>query len=176
MIFTETRLRGVLAIEPDRRSDERGFFARTYCAREFADRGLNTHWVQGAVSFNRSKGTLRGLHWQAAPHEEIKLVRCSRGSIHDVVVDLRPESATYRGWVSMELTVEGGRLLYIPKGCAHGYLTLTDDTEVVYQLSEFYDAGYGRGVRWDDPVLNISWPMRPSVMSARDRSFPGLDR
>jgi dTDP-4-dehydrorhamnose 3,5-epimerase len=174
MRFTETRLRGAFVIDPDRHPDERGHFARTYCEREFSTRGLNTRWVHGGLSYNRTKGTLRGLHWQVAPHEEVKLVRCARGSVHDVIVDLRPGSETLRGWIGVELSAENGRLLYVPKGFAHGFVTLADDTEVTYRISEYYHPESARGVRWDDPTLGIAWPLRPAVISARDSGLPGL--
>jgi dTDP-4-dehydrorhamnose 3,5-epimerase len=172
VIFTETNLRGVLIIEPQRYEDERGHFARTWCRREFGERGLNTDLAQCSVSFNKKKGTLRGIHYQAAPHEEAKLVRCTRGAIHDVVLDLRADSPTFTQWISAELSVADGRMLYIPEGYAHGFQTLADDTEVFYQISEFFHPDLTRGVRWNDPAFAIRWPLSPSVMSARDLSYP----
>jgi dTDP-4-dehydrorhamnose 3,5-epimerase len=171
MIFTETRHKGAFIIEPERIEDERGFFARTFCEKEFAERGLETRFVQDSVSFNRRKGTLRGLHYQTPPHAEIKLVRCTRGAIHDVIVDLRPGSATFRKWLAVELTAENGTLLYVPKGVAHGFQTLMDNTEVLYSISVPYGAGNARGVRWDDPAFGIRWPLPVSVLSARDREY-----
>jgi dTDP-4-dehydrorhamnose 3,5-epimerase len=169
--FTETKLHGVYLIDPQRFDDERGFFARTWCEREFAARGLNPRLAQCSVSYNRRKGTLRGLHYQAAPHQEAKLVRCTRGAIYDVVLDLRPASATFRQWAAMELTAGNYRMLYVPEGCAHGFQTLEDDSEVLYQISEFYAPEFMRGVRWDDPLFAISWPLHVTSISPRDAAF-----
>ena len=173
MIITETKLKGVFLIDLERKEDERGFFARTWCRNEFEQRGLNPRLVQCSVSFNKHKGTLRGLHYQAAPHEEAKLVRCTRGAIHDVAVDLRPDSPTYLRWTAAELTAANGRALYVPEGCAHGFQTLADDSEVLYQISEFYCPESARGARWDDPAFGIEWP--PAVrriLSERDAAYP----
>jgi dTDP-4-dehydrorhamnose 3,5-epimerase len=172
MHFIETRIKGVFIIEPERVEDERGFFARTFCERELEARGLQTRFVQCSISFNRKKGTLRGMHYQAAPHEEAKLVRCTSGAICDVTLDLRPKSSTFRQWVAVDLTARNRKAVYIPKGVAHGLQTLDDDTEVFYQISEFYDAASQRGVRWDDPAFGIQWPLPVTVMSARDRGYP----
>ncbi len=172
MIFTPTSLGGAFLVEPEERADERGFFARTYCEREFAARDLCTTWVQGNVSFNLKKHTLRGLHWQASPHEEIKLIRCTAGALHDVIVDLRPGSPTCRKWVAVELSARNRRALYVPRGFAHGFLTLADATEAIYQVSDFYHPESARGVRWDDPALGIDWPAQPAVMSQKDRDCP----
>jgi dTDP-4-dehydrorhamnose 3,5-epimerase len=174
MRFTPTALPGVWLIEPERIEDERGFFARVFCEREFAAHGLETRWVQCSVSFNRRQGTLRGMHWQAAPHEEVKLVRCTRGAIFDVALDLRPGSATFRRWTAAELTAANGRALYIPCGVAHGLQTLADDTEVCYQISEFYHADLQRGARWDDPAFGIVWPPGERILSERDARHPLL--
>jgi len=171
VIFKELPLAGAFLIEPERIGDERGFFARTWCRREFEARGLSTEIVQCNVSFNPKKGTLRGMHYQAPPHEEVKIVRCTMGSVYDVIVDLRPDSPTRRKWVGLELTGENRRMLYVPKGFAHGFLTLVDNAEVFYQISEFYHPESARGVRWDDPALGIRWPQAPQVMSERDRSY-----
>jgi dTDP-4-dehydrorhamnose 3,5-epimerase len=173
MRFTETRLKGAFLIEPERQEDERGFFARTFCQREFEERGLESRLVQCSISYNARKGTLRGMHYQAPPHEEAKLISCIRGSIHDVILDVRETSPTFGEWVAQRLTAGGFELLYVPPGCAHGFLTLEDDTAVYYQISEFYHPEDARGVRWDDPAFGIEWPFEPTVMSPRDARFPG---
>ncbi len=172
MIFKETRLKGAFIIDPEQLSDDRGFFARTWCQKEFKAHGLNPNMAQCNISFNRKKGTLRGLHYQAAPHEEAKLVRCTAGAIYDVIVDLRPESDTFKSWISMELSAENRKMLYIPEGLVHGFLTLQDNTEVFYQMSEFYMPDYARGVRWDDPTFGIIWPDKVALISEKDRSYP----
>ena len=172
MIFKETKLKGAFVIEPERIEDERGFFARTFCRNEFEAHGLNPHLVQCSLSFNKKKGTLRGMHYQTAPHEETKLVRCTRGSIYDVMLDLRPTSPTFKQWVSAELTGENQRILYVPEGVAHGFQTLEPDTEVFYQIGEFYHSESAQGVRWDDPTLAIRWPIAQPIMSERDRTLP----
>jgi dTDP-4-dehydrorhamnose 3,5-epimerase len=172
MIFTETRLKGAFIIEPDRLEDERGFFARSWCEREAAAYGLHPKWVQCNISFNKKKATLRGMHYQFAPFEEAKLVRCTRGAIYDVIIDLRPNSSTLRQWVAVELSVENRRMLYIPEGFAHGFLTLDDNTEIFYQMSEFYASAYARGVRWNDLAFAIEWPTDVRVISDKDRSYP----
>lgn len=175
MIFQETKLPGVFEIQLELKSDERGFFARTWCQQEFESQGLSKKLAQSSVSFNTRKGTLRGLHYQDAPHGEAKLVRCTRGSIYDVVVDLRPQSATFRSWVAAVLTAEKRNMVYIPEGCAHGLLTLEDATEVFYQISEFYYPELSRGVRWDDPAFQIAWPGEVKVISERDRTYPDFE-
>ena len=172
MIFRETKLEGVYVIEPERLEDERGFFARTWCQKEFTDKGLNPAVAQCSVSFNKQRGTLRGMHYQAGPHEESKLVRCTMGGIYDVALDLRPASPTYRQWVAEELSAENHRMLYVPPWCAHGFQTLVDSTEVYYQISESYHPECSRGVRWDDPAFEIHWPLPQSLISERDSSFP----
>lgn len=174
MIFKETPVRGVFVIEPERLADERGFFARTWCAREFEAAGLNPRLVQCSLSFNLRRGTLRGMHYQRAPHEEARLVRCTRGSIYDVALDLRSDSPTYLEHFGATLSSENRLMLYIPEGCAHGFLTLEDNTEVCYQMSEFYEPTAGRGVRWDDPAFGIEWPGAPRVISERDRGYANL--
>ncbi len=171
MHIASTDIAGVYLIEPERLCDERGFFARTWCRDEFARAGLNVEWVQCNVSFNTKRGTLRGLHYQAAPHDEVKLVRCTMGAIHDVVVDLRPESNTHRQAVAVELSAENHRSLYIPAGCAHGFQTLTDHSEVFYQMGATYHALSARGVRWNDPAFGIAWPLKPTVISERDQAY-----
>jgi len=172
MRFTELKIRGAYLIEPERMEDERGFFARTFCQQEFEAQGLSPRLAQSSISFNRQRGTLRGMHYQAAPHEETKLVRCTRGAIFDVVVDLRPASLTFRQWQGVELTAENRRLVYVPPGLGHGFETLADDTEVFYQISEFYYPESSRGVRWDDPTFGIRWPIADPIVSQRDRAFP----
>jgi dTDP-4-dehydrorhamnose 3,5-epimerase len=172
MIFTETELKGVFIIEPEKLEDERGFFARTWDSQEFEAHGLSPHLAQCNVSFNTKKGTLRGMHYQSAPYEEAKLVRCTRGAIYDVTIDLRPDSPTFKQWTATELTVENHRMLYASEGFAHGFQILEDDTEVFYQMSEFYHPESARGVRWDDPAFGIAWPLEVSTISARDRQYP----
>jgi dTDP-4-dehydrorhamnose 3,5-epimerase len=172
MIFTETTLKGAFLIEPERRRDERGFFARTWCQSEFAAAGLQTDWVQCNISFNKERGTLRGMHYQAPPYEEAKLVRCTMGAVYDVIIDLRTDSPTYRQWLAAELTSDNRLMLFIPKGFAHGFQTLTDEAEVFYQMSQFYVPEYARGVRWDDPAFKISWPAEKCIISEQDRNFP----
>ena len=174
MIFRETPLPGAWVLEPERFEDERGFFARTYCRREFEAHGLDPSIAQCSVSYNHHRGTLRGLHFQAAPHEEIKLVRVTRGSIWDVIVDLRPGSTTFQQYFSIVLSAEARNELYIPKGMAHGFQTLEDETEVFYQISEFYAPDYARGYRWDDPAFAIPWPEPVTVISEKDRNLPLL--
>ena len=176
MIFRETALAGVWLIEPERLGDERGFFARTWCRREFETRGLEPDVVQCNISWNAKRGLVRGLHYQTPPHAETKLVRCTRGAIWDVAVDLRPGSPTFKRWTAAELTADNRHAMYIPKGCAHGFQTLTDDTEVFYQMSAFHAPGAERGVRWNDPVLAIAWPIASVALSDRDRALPLLDR
>ena len=172
MIFAETRLKGAYIIEPERLLDERGFFARTWCQKEFQLHGLNTNVVQCNISYNKKKGTLRGMHYQAAPCEETKLVRCTQGEMYDVIIDLRPDSTTFMNWLSVELTAYNRKMLYIPEGFAHGFMTLMDNTEVFYQMSESYSAEHARGVRWNDPAFGIQWPIEVSVMAEKDRQFP----
>lgn len=175
MIFTETKLPGAYSIELQRLEDERGFFARTWCQREAEAVGLRPNWVQCNVSFNKEKGTLRGMHYQAAPHQEAKLVRCTLGALYDVIVDLRPQSPTFKQHVAVTLSAQNRRMLYVPEGFAHGFLTLEEDTEVFYHMSEFYAPGYGRGVRWDDPAFDIQWPARVCVISERDQGYPDFE-
>ena len=172
MIFKETRLKGAFLIELEKRIDDRGFFARSHCQREFEAHGLNPRVVQCNISFNKRKGTLRGMHFQAKPHEEARLVRCTRGAIYDVIIDLRPDSVTFKQWLAEELTAGNYRILYVPEGLAHGFLTLRDRTEVFYQMSEFHVPDSARGVRWDDPAFGIQWPMAVQVISDRDRKYP----
>ncbi|MCS6927204.1 MAG: dTDP-4-dehydrorhamnose 3,5-epimerase [Candidatus Binatia bacterium] len=172
MFFLETALTGAFIIELDKHEDERGFFARSWCQREFLAHGLNPRLVQCNISFNRRRGTLRGMHYQVAPHEEAKLVRCTRGAIYDVIIDLRPESPTFTQWLAVELSAENYRMLYIPEGFAHGFQTLEDNTEVFYQMSEFYAPECARGIRWNDPAFAIVWPPAERIISPRDQHYP----
>lgn len=174
MQFLDTPLAGVVVIEIESHEDERGAFGRTWCADEARSRGLQPHFDQCSVSYNRWKGTLRGLHFQREPHAESKLVRCTAGAIYDVVVDIRPLSPSYRGWIAYELTAANRRALYVPPGCAHGFQTLTDGAEVYYQISPPYRSESAGGVRWDDPAIGVQWPEVPRLMSERDRSWPSL--
>lgn len=172
MQFVSTPLSGVFLIEPELREDERGFFARTWCTNEFAEHSLKPALAQISVSFNHKRGTLRGMHYQIAPHEETKVVRCTAGAIYDVVLDLRTSSPTYRKWYAAELTAQNHRAFYIPEGCAHGFITLADATEVLYLIGEFQHAESARGVRWNDPAFGIEWPLEPTVLSSRDATYP----
>jgi dTDP-4-dehydrorhamnose 3,5-epimerase len=172
MRFTETKVAGAFLIEPEPIADERGFFARTWCREEFADHGLNPELAQANISFNHRKGTLRGLHYQEAPHAEAKLVRSVRGAIWDLALDLRPDSPSYLAWFGAELRDTSRAMLYVPEGCAHGFLTLTDDAEVAYQMSAPYAPQAARGVRFDDPAFGISWPGEVVVINERDRTYP----
>jgi dTDP-4-dehydrorhamnose 3,5-epimerase len=172
VIFTETALHGAWLIKPEPIEDERGHFARVFCMREFLDHGLNTTWVQCNTSFNRIKGTVRGMHFQVDPGSEIKTVSCMRGEIHDVIVDLRADSPSRGQWYACRLTEENQHVLYIPEGCAHGFQTLTDKASVFYQMSQFHLPECARGVRWDDPAFNIQWPVAVASISTRDMRFP----
>jgi dTDP-4-dehydrorhamnose 3,5-epimerase len=172
--FEPTPLRGAFVVALERVEDERGFFARSYCEAEFRARGLNPAVAQCNVSWNRRKGTLRGLHFQAEPHEEAKLVRCTRGAIWDVIVDLRAGSPTRLRWHAVELSADNRLALYVPEGFAHGFQTLQDDSEVLYQMAESYRPELARGVPWNDPKLGIAWPLADPILSARDRSYPSL--
>jgi dTDP-4-dehydrorhamnose 3,5-epimerase len=174
--FTETKLKGAFVIRPERHEDERGYFARTYCVREFAEAGIDPGVVQRSVSYNRVRGTLRGMHYQEAPHGENKLVSCARGALYDVIVDLRPASPTFRGWFGLTLTAEEHTSLFIPQGCAHGFITLADETVVNYDISSFHRPEAARGVRYDDPAFGIEWPLAPVVIADRDRRFPNFDK
>lgn len=173
MIFHETKLKGAFTIEIEPIRDNRGFFSRVNCQREFAEHGLTNHFVQSNITFSPAVGTLRGLHYQIAPHKEIKLVRCNRGAIYDIIVDLRPESDTYLEWLATTLTADARNMLYIPAGFAHGYQTLEENTEVYYQVGQFYAPEFERGIRWNDPVLNITWPETDLlILSEKDRAWP----
>ncbi len=171
MILSPTPLAGAFVVDLKRVEDERGFFARSFCQQELAAHGLNPRVAQCNVSFNRARATLRGMHYQAAPHEEAKLVRCTQGAIWDVIVDIRPDSSTLHRWFGVELSAESRRSLYVPEGFAHGFQTLTDDAEVLYLMSEFYHAEFAAGLRWNDPRLAISWPLPDPILSARDGAY-----
>jgi dTDP-4-dehydrorhamnose 3,5-epimerase len=172
MIFKQTAIEGTYLIEIERREDERGFFARAWCKSEFEAHGLNADFVQANLVVTRRKGTLRGLHYQIAPFEEAKLVRCARGAIFDVIVDLRPDSPTYGRWSGVELKAETYRMIYVPEGCGHGYQALSDDAEVFYQVSQVHAPEAEQGVRCDDPVFAIEWPLEPVALSGKDRAWP----
>jgi dTDP-4-dehydrorhamnose 3,5-epimerase len=172
LIFEPTILPGAYVIEPERYEDFRGSFTRVFCQKEFAEAGLEARIVQCSVSFNRRKGTLRGMHYQETPYQEVKLVRCNRGSVYDVIVDLRRESPTFKRHFALELNEQTGTALYIPTGVAHGFQTLVDDTELSYQISQFYSVEHARGVRWNDPAFGISWPPDDRTILERDQSYP----
>lgn len=172
MRFVGTPIPGAFVVELERVEDERGFFARSWCSEEFRKVGLSSRLAQCSISFNVRRGTLRGLHYQANPHEEAKLIRCTSGRIHDVIVDIRSKSEAYKGIFAVELSAQNRRMLYVPEGVAHGFQTLEDNTEVFYQISEFYQPELARGIRWNDRTFQIHWPMEPTLMSARDREFP----
>jgi dTDP-4-dehydrorhamnose 3,5-epimerase len=172
VILSATPVKGAFLVELDRREDERGFFARTWCQREAAAHGLNPRVVQCSVSVSLLAGTVRGMHYQAAPHEEARLVRCTRGAIYDVIIDLRPDSPSYFQHWATTLTADNRRALYVPEGVAHGFQTLEDQTEVFYQMSAFYAPDAARGVRWDNAAFGIRWPLPVSCVSERDRAFP----
>jgi len=174
MRFLESKLAGAFLVEPDRNEDERGFFARTWSQREFQERGINADLVECNISFNRKKGTLRGLHYQVAPNAQARLVRCTMAAIFDVIVDLRQHSPTFRQWISVQLSADNRAMLFIPEGVAHGFQTLADDTEVSYQMSRYFAPESSRGVRWDDPAFGIIWPEDTRVINARDRQNPNF--
>lgn len=173
IIFKETKLKGAYLIEPEKFEDHRGFFARSFSGQEFLDHGLQPHFVEAGISFNLRKHTVRGMHFQAEPHAQAKLVRCTRGAIFDALIDLRPESPSYKQWDAQELTAKNRLMLYIPEGCAHGFQTLEDESEVFYQLSERYMPSSERGVRWNDPVFGIEWAETENIIiNERDRTYP----
>ncbi|HVT06329.1 MAG TPA: dTDP-4-dehydrorhamnose 3,5-epimerase [Polyangia bacterium] len=175
MRFRPTPLPGAVLVEQQRHEDDRGFFARTYCDDEFAAAGLPTTWPQHNVSHNARAGTLRGMHYNAAPHQEAKLVRCVTGAVWDAIVDLRPGSPTHLQWFGVELSSEAGNALYVPEGFAHGFITLQDRTDVFYLMGKKYQGSVARGFRWDDPRVGIVWPAAPVVIAERDRTYPDLD-
>ncbi len=176
MIFTETKLKGAFIIDIEPREDERGFFARSWCEDEFKQRRLNPRLVQCNISFNLKNGTLRGMHYQIAPFAEAKVVRCTMGAIYDVIIDLRHNSTTFNQWFAVELTAENHRAVYVPEDFAHGFQTLMDNTEVFYQMSEFYHPEYARGARWDDPAFGIMWPIFDAIISEKDSNFLFRDK
>ena len=175
MIFIETKLASAFVIELEKVVDERGFFARTWCQKEFKDHGLNPNLSQISIAVNKSKGTIRGMHYQLTPHEEAKLVRCTRGSIYDVIIDLRSNSKTFKQWFSTELTDKNNKMVYVPEGCAHGYQTLEDNTEVLYHMSVAHIPELYRGVRWNEPVFKITWPITEKIIiSGKDKNYPNF--
>lgn len=171
MLFTETRLKGAFIVDLQPHEDDRGFFARSWCSNEFTDHGLDSRVVQCNISFNKKRGTLRGMHYQVAPFAEAKLVRCTMGAIFDVIIDLRPNSSTFRQWLSLELTQENRRAIFMSIGFAHGFQTLQDNSEVFYQMSEFFHPEHAQGVRWNDPAFGIDWPIDTKVISQRDQEY-----
>ena len=172
MLFQPTNLAGAYVIDLQKIEDERGFFARSWCMQEFAEHGLATRLVQCNISFNKQRGTVRGMHYQTPPFAETKLVRCSHGAIYDVIVDVRPESPTFLQWLGVTLSAENRTMLYVPQGFAHGFQTLADNTEVFYQMSEFYAPASAQGLRWDDPQVQVQWPLEITVMSMKDQCYP----
>jgi dTDP-4-dehydrorhamnose 3,5-epimerase len=176
VIFTPTKLPGAFVVKPEQKEDFRGLFARSYCLEEFERQGLNPRVVQCSISFNKKRGTLRGMHYQAPPHPEVKLVRCTRGAVYDVMIDLRRDSPTFREWTAEVLSAENRHAFYIPEGFAHGFQTLEDNSEVFYQMSEFYHPESARGVRYDDPLFKIRWPIADPIIIDRDREYPDFPR
>lgn len=176
MIFEETELNDAYVIELDKLEDKRGFFARSFCVDEFKEVGIDFPVVQANVSYNRYKRTLRGMHYQQEPHGEAKLVRCTQGAIFDAIIDVRRESSTYMQWMGVELSEHNYRMLYVPEGFAHGFITLEDKTEVTYQVSEIYTPGAEKGIRWDDSTFNIDWPVDPKILSEKDKSWPDFKK
>lgn len=172
MKFQETKLSGAYIVDLNLLQDDRGFFARMFCREEFAQHGLVPDVMQGNMSWNKTKGTLRGMHYQHHPYQETKFIRCTRGAIYDVIIDLRKDSPTYEQWIGVELTAENRTALFVPKDFAHGFITLQDDTEVFYLVSQSYQPGAEGGIRWDDPRFNIEWPMQPSCVSPKDAAWP----
>ncbi len=175
MKFIETPVQGCFSIEADRYDDERGFFSKIWDVKEFAARGLSTDFAQFNLAYNHKAGTLRGMHLQHPPHAEVKLVRCTRGAVYDAIIDLRPESTTHLKWAGVELTADNYRTFYVPKGCAHGYITLVDGAEVAYQVSAPYTPQSAAGVRWNDPTFSIKWPLQPKVINPRDAAYPDYE-
>lgn len=171
MIFTETKLNGVYIIDIEPIEDERGFFARAWCKEEFENLGLNSNLKQCNISFNKNKGTIRGMHFQTAPYEESKLVRCVSGAIYDVIIDLRENSESFMNWIGVMLTAKNRKALYVPEGCAHGFQTIEENSEVFYQMSQSYHSEYAKGIRWDDVMFDIKWPLPVTNISDRDRGF-----
>jgi dTDP-4-dehydrorhamnose 3,5-epimerase len=176
MIFTETKIKGAFVVDITPNTDDRGFFSRSFCRKEFDAQGLSPCVAQCNISLNHKRGTIRGMHFQSSPHEEAKLVRCTRGEIFDVVVDLRPDSSTHTQWVGVRLDDRNHRMLYVPPGCAHGFQSLTDDAELMYQVSEYFAPSHAFGYRHDDPAFGIEWPLPLTVISQADRSWPPYTR
>jgi dTDP-4-dehydrorhamnose 3,5-epimerase len=172
MIFTETKLKGAFEIEIKKLEDDRGFFGRSWCANEMKDHGLKNNLCQANTSFSIKKGTLRGMHYQSDPYQETKLIRCTRGAIYDVIIDLRPTSLTYKQWIGVELTQDNYKMLYVPEDFAHGFITLEDNSEVTYLVTQFYTPGAEKGLRWNDPAFNIQWPFEPVIMTEKDKTHP----
>lgn len=172
MKFTETKLKGAFVVEIEKLSDARGFFARSWSRKEFEAHGLTSGIVQANVSYNHKKGTLRGMHYQIAPYQESKLIRCTRGAIYDVIIDLRPDSSTYKQWMGVELTADNYTMFFVPQDFAHGFQTLMDETEITYQVSQFYTPGSEKGIRFDDPAFDIQWPLKVTIISDKDRIWP----
>ncbi len=172
MIFSPTPLAGAFLITPERLHDERGYFSRTWCRRDFEGHGLNPNVAQCNLSLSERRGTLRGMHYQRPPHAEAKLIRCTAGAIYDVIIDLSPSSPTFRGHFGVRLDPSDDKMLYVPEGFAHGFLTLEDDSEVFYQMSQYYEPSHAAGVRWNDPAFAVAWPFEPTVMAERDRTYP----
>ena len=175
MIFSPARIAGAWLIDIEPQRDERGFFARSWCQRELTEHGLEAAIAQESVSWNKDRGTTRGLHFQRPPHAEVKIVRCTKGAIFDVIVDIRPDSPTFRQWQGVELTAENRRAFYVPKGCAHGFQTLSDDTEILYLISTFYVPGASAGYRYNDPAFAVEWPLPVTIISDNDRRWPDFD-
>ena len=171
MKFSKTELSGAYVIEIEKIEDQRGFFSRVWDKNEFKKQGLSSELIQCSVSFNKNKGTLRGMHYQISPSEEIKIVRCTQGKIFDVIIDLRKDSKTYKKWIGIELSQDNYKMLYIPKGFAHGFLTLDENTEIFYQMSNEYNKETAQGIRWNDPTFSINWPSKITIMSERDMNF-----
>jgi dTDP-4-dehydrorhamnose 3,5-epimerase len=174
MIFTETKLKGAYIIDINKLEDDRGFFGRTFCKKEFESLGLNANTIQTNIAHNIHKGTLRGMHMQLAPYGETKLVRCTRGAIYDVIIDLRGDSETFKQWISIDLSAENFRMIYVPEGFAHGYIVLENDTDLTYQVTQYYTSSHETGVRWNDPAFKIQWPMEPIIISEKDSNHPDL--
>jgi len=172
MKFTETKLKGAFIIEIEKLSDDRGFFARSWCQKEFEIHALASRVVRANVSYNRKRGTMRGMHYQIAPYQESKLIRCTRGAIYDVIIDLRPDSPTYKQWTGVELTADNYTMFFVPQDFAHGFETLTDETEITYQVSQFYTPGSEKGIRFNDPAFDIQWPLEVTIISDKDRTWP----
>jgi dTDP-4-dehydrorhamnose 3,5-epimerase len=175
MKFSGTNLKDAFIVQIEKLNDERGFFARSWCQKEFDAHGLNSRFVQANVSYNRKKGTLRGMHYQIAPYQECKLLRCTRGAIYDVIIDLRPDSPTYKKWTGVELTADNYTMFFVPEDFAHGFQTLTDETEIIYQVSQFYTPGSEKGIRFDDPAFGIQWPLEVTVISDKDKTWPNFE-